>query len=235
MSEDTNTVIDRLWPERETIIGGAILIQAEILLLFVYLLDTSSTISPAQFMFYSYPFIWINVALWALWRVDVPRTNRRRRLIAGLIAVGYFLVLGYLGGLYGLGLGSMATGFRVSVALPPGWGPALLYGGEHIRLALLPFKVIGYLTLSYLIYVTVVDTATSAAAGLLGLFSCISCTLPFIAAAIGGIIGGGGALFALASAQSYPLSTAVFVVTVLLLVWRPTAGSFSRLRSKFRG
>lgn len=234
MGGDKNTLLDRLWPERETIIGGALLIQAEVLLLFVYLLDTSGTIFQAQFMFYTYPFIWINVALWAFWRVNLPRTNRRRRLIAGLVAVGYFLVLGYLGGLYGLGLGSMATGFRVSVALPPGWGPALLYGGEHVRLALLPYKVIGYLTLSYLVYVTVIDTATSATAGLLGLFSCISCTLPFIAAAVSGMIGG-GALLAVASAQSYSLSTAVFVVTVLLLVWRPTAGSFSRLRAKLGG
>lgn len=233
MSDDTNALLDRLWPERETIIGGVILIQAEILLLFVYLLDTSETVSPAQLMFYIYPFIWINVAFWALWRIDVPRTTRRQRLIAGLIAAGYLLVLGYLGGLYGLGLGSRATGFRVSVTLPPGWGPALLYGGEHIRLALLPYKLIGYLTLSYLVYVTVIDTAASAAAGLLGLFSCISCTLPLIAAAVGGIFGGGGALLAVASAQSYPLSTAVFVVTVLLLMWRPTAGSFSRLRAKF--
>jgi hypothetical protein len=232
MSEYTNALLDRLWPKRETIIGGVLLVQAEFLLLFVYLIDTSATPSPGEFMFYVYPFIWINVALWALWRVDVPQTNQRRRLIAGLIAIGYLLVLGYLGGLYGLGLGSMATGFRVSM-LPPGWGPALLYGGEYVRLALLPFKLVGYLTLSYLIYVTVIDTATNAAAGLLGLFSCISCTLPLIAAAVGGIIGGGGALIAVASAQSYPLSTAVFVVTVLLLVWRPTAGSFSRLRAKF--
>jgi hypothetical protein len=226
-----NTALDRLWPRRGTIIGGAVLVNSELLLLLIYFIATSSVPSSEQFMFYAYPFIWINVALWALWRVDVSITSRRQRLIAGLIAAGYFLVLGYLGGLYGLGLGSMATGFRVSVSLPPGWGPALLYGGEHIRLVFLPFKVIGYLTLSYLIYVTVLDTATSAAAGLLGLFSCISCTLPLIAAMVGGIIGGGGVLIAAASAQSYPLSTAVFVVTVLLLLWRPTAGSFSRLRS----
>jgi hypothetical protein len=229
--KEQSGVFDRLWPRRETIIGGAVLVNSEILLLLVYFITTSSTPSPDQFMFYVYPFIWINVAFWALWRIDVPTTNRRRRLIAGLIAAGYFLVLGYLGGLYGLGLGPITTGFRVSGSLPPGWGPALLYGGEYIRLALLPFKVIGYLTLSYLIYVTVLDTATSAVAGLLGLFSCISCTLPFIAAVLGGIIGGGGVLIAAASAQSYPLSTAVFVVTVLLLLWRPTAGSFSRLRS----
>jgi hypothetical protein len=229
---NTNTLFDRLWPRRGTIIGGIALVNFELLLLFVYFIATSSTPSPAQFMFYLYPFIWINVALWALWRVDVPITNTRRRLLAGLIAAGYFLVLGYLGGLYGLGLGSMATGFRVSVSLPPGWGPALLYGGEYVRLVFIPFKVIGYLTLSYLIYVTVLDTATSVAAGLLGLFSCISCTLPLIAAMVGGIIGGGGALLAVASAQSYPLSTAVFVVTVLLLLWRPTTGSFSHLRAK---
>jgi hypothetical protein len=225
-----STALHRFAPRRGTLLGGAILVNTEFLLVAIYLLVTSAT--PTQLAFYIYPFIWINVALWALWRVDVPSVSQRQKLVAGVIAVGYFLVLGYLGGLYGLGLGEMATGLRIEfMDYPPGWGPALLYGGEWIRLALLPFKVIGYLTLSYLVYVTILDTATSAVAGLFGLFSCISCTLPLIAAIVGGIIGGGGALIALASAQSYPLSTAVFVVTVLLLIWRPTAGSFSRLRT----
>lgn len=229
----TNTVLDGLGVRRETVIGGAALVNIEFLLVVTYLLLAPVTVTGIAV--YVYPFVWINVALWALWRVDVPSAPSKRQYAAGLVALGYFLVLGYLGGLYGLGAGAMATGFRFEfVSLPPGWGPALLYSGEWIRLALLPFKVIGYLTLAYLVYVTVLDTATSAAAGVLGLFSCISCVLPVIAAVISGFVGAGGALLAIASAQSYSLSTAVFVVTVLLLVWRPSAGSFSRLRAKLK-
>lgn len=227
----TNTISSRLRPHPETIIAGGILIGIEFLSVVVYLLLTSVIVTQPEY--YVYPFIWINIALWALWRVNAPEANARRRLVAAAIAVGYFLVLGYVGGLYGPGIGARATGLRIAVlGIPPGWGPALLYSGAWIRLALLPFKVIGYLVLAYLVYVTVLDTTGSAAVGLIGLFSCVSCTLPFIAAAVSGFLGGVSALVALASAQSYRLSTAVFVLTILLLVWRPSAGSFSRLRAK---
>lgn len=228
---NASAVVRGLGVRRETIISGAALVNIEFLLVTIYLL--AAPVTPTGIAVYIYPFVWINVALWALWRVNAPSVNRRQQYGAGVIALGYFLLLGYLGGLYGLSPDVMATGLRLEfVSLPPGWGPAILYSGEWVRVALLPFKVIGYFTLAYLIYVTVLDTATSAAAGLLGLFSCISCVLPVIAAVATGFVGGGGALVAIASAQSYSLSTVVFVITVLLLVWRPTTGSFSRLRAK---
>lgn len=225
MSTILSSIVDRLWSHRRTIIGALLLVNAEFIAVALYILTAPVTITGLAFLIY--PFIWINVALWAVWRVSVPRTNRRRRLVAGLIGVGYFLVLGYLGGLYGSGLGAQATGLRVSTTLPPGWGPALLYGGEGFRLALIPYKLGGYLTLAFLVYVTALDTAKSLTAGVLGLFSCVSCMLPLVAAALSGLIGGGGALIGLVSAQSYRLSTVVFVVTVLLLVWRPSVGSVS--------
>lgn len=228
---NTSAVIHGLGVRRETIIGGAALVNIEFLLVAIYLLV--APVTPTGIAVYIYPFVWINVALWAIWRVDAPSVNRRRQYGASFIALSYFLLLGYLGGLYGLGSEAMVSGLRLEyVSLPPGWGPALLYSGEWVRFALLPFKVIGYLTLGYLIYVTILDTATSAAAGLLGLFSCVSCVLPIIAAVASGFVGAGGALVTIASVQSYSLSTAVFVITVLLLVWRPTAGSFLRLRAK---
>ncbi|MFC6961755.1 DUF7546 family protein [Halocatena marina] len=231
MNTSINTVFRGLGIRQETIIGGAALVNIEFLFVAIYLLV--APVTPTGIAVYIYPFVWINVALWALWRVESPPARLKRRSIAGLIAVGYILVLGYLGGLYGFGSSEIATGLRLEfVSLPPGWGPALLYSGESVRFALLPFKVIGYATLAYLVYVTILDTATSAAAGLLGLFSCVSCVLPIIAAVVSGFIGAGGALVAVASGQSYALSTVVFVITVLLLVWRPTAGSFSRLRAK---
>lgn len=228
-----STVIDRLRPHRGPILLALLLVNTELIALALYHLVAPVTIT--QLAVLVIPFIWINVALWAVWRVDLPPANRRRRLVAGLIAIGYLLVLGYLGGLYGSGIGARATGLRVSTVLPPGWGPALLYSGEYVRFALVPFKVGGYLTLAFLIYVTVLDTARGVAAGMLGLFSCVSCTLPLIAAALSGLVGGGGAIVGLVSAQSYRLSTVVFVVTVLLLVWRPSIGSvtISRIAGRF--
>jgi len=42
-----------------------------------------------------------------------------------------------------------------------------------------------------------------------------------IAPVLTGLVGGGAALSAAASGQSYAMSTVVFVVTVALLYWRP--------------
>jgi len=70
--------------------------------------------------------------------------------------------------------------------------------------------------------VTVVDTAGSAAAGIIGLFSCVSCSWPIVAALASAVTGGSSILVASALQISYGLSTAVFVLTAALLYWRPT-------------
>jgi hypothetical protein len=222
----------RLRPGREGALAWAILINTELLLVGVYLLWTG--VAPIRPLFYVYPFVWINAALWALWTVDAPGgSSRRRRAVAAAVGAGYFLVLGYFGGLVGPGSGGFASGWSLVVAsFPPGWSPAVLYNGESLTLALLPFKLFGYATLAYLVALTVRDATGGATAGLLGVFSCVSCTLPLIAGAVGGFVGGAGALVTAAYGQSYGLSTLVFVVTVALLVWRPTAADLSRMRTK---
>lgn len=230
---DVNTLASDRTPGSTAVIGWAAVLNAEFLLVAIYLL--LAPVTPTGIWIYVYPFVWINVAIWALRRVDVPAASRAKRYGGVVVAVGYLFVLGYFGGLYGPGMGELATGLRIEmVSLPPGWSPAVLYSGEQVRLALLPFKVIGYLTLAYLIYATVLDAAGSATVGVFGLFSCVSCVLPLIAATVSGFVGGGGALLAAASVQSYALSTAVFVLTVVLLVWQPSTGDFSRLRAKLR-
>jgi hypothetical protein len=88
----------------------------------------------------------------------------------------------------------------------------------------MPYKLLGYATLAYLIYDTVLDTAGSAVSGLLGLVSCVSCTWPVIATLAAGIAGSGTAVAAAANEWSYTIGTVVFVVTVALLRWRPTFG-----------
>jgi hypothetical protein len=115
-------------------------------------------------------------------------------------------------------------------SIPPGWGPAVIYGGATLQFALLPFKLVGYATLAYLVYATLVDAASSAVGGVLGLFSCVSCTFPVIAGVVSGFVGGTGALASAVYGQSYLLSTVVFVITVGLLVWRPTMADLRRLR-----
>lgn len=212
------TRLARFRPTRGTLLWGAVLVNAELLALFLYLARPGVT--PTAVRYYVYPFIWINVGLWALVRVSPPKASNRRRYAAGALAVGYFLVLAYAGGLVGPGLGAMATGFRIA-PLPPGSGPALVYSGESLQLVLFPYKVVGYVALAVLVYATVLDVARSAIGGILGLFSCVSCTWPVLASLVSGVAGSSSAVASAALSGSYGLSTVVFVVTVALLYWRP--------------
>ena len=221
-----------LRPERDTLLWAGILLNAEIALTVLYLLLAEVTVT--QWRYLVYPFVWLNVSAWALVKTDpVPQSRRGRYLAAG-IAAGYFLLLAYVGGLLSQGLafhhaGGAAVADHHSVGwrlawLPPGWGPAVLYSGMTVSLTLMPYKLVGYLTLAYLVYATVLDAAGSAVSGLLGLVSCVSCTWPVIASLAAGIAGSGTAVAAAASEWSYALGTVMFVVTVALLRWRPTIG-----------
>ena len=115
-----------------------------------------------------------------------------------------------------------APGLSFGTTLPPGYGPAVFYGGELLTIAISPYALVGYLALSYLVYVTVVDAAGAAASGLLGLLTCVSCSWPILASIATGVLGGGaGAFAATVYGQSGGISTAAFVATVALLYWRP--------------
>jgi hypothetical protein len=217
-----------LRPSRETAVWWAVVLNTELLVLLAYLVVETPIITRP--LFYLIPFVWINAALWGVFRVSPSRGSTRQHVAALGIAGGYFLVLGYFGGLYGPSAGP-ATGLRVAFdSIPPGWGPAVIYGGTAVQFALLPFKLVGYATLAYLVYATVVDAASSVVGGVLGLFSCVSCTLPVIAGIVSGFVGGTSAVAAAAYNQSYLLSTVVFVVTVVLLVWRPTMADLQAVR-----
>jgi len=108
--------------------------------------------------------------------------------------------------------------------LPPGYSPRLFYDGGVISLTLAPYKVVGYGALAYLVYVTVLDAAGTALSGVVGLFSCISCTWPVIGTIAAGVFGSSSALATAAMNQAYPLSTLVFLSAVALLWWRPRVG-----------
>jgi len=224
-------------PDRRTLLWAALLVNAELIAVLGYI--SLPTVTPTAIQYYVYPFVWINVGLWAVVRTARVRGNasgnegkgrkrgtERKRYAAGALATGYFLVLAYVGGLLGPGHALVGhtghprpSGFRLAW-LPPGWGPAPLYNGPLFELALMPFMLVGYLALAYLVYATVLDAVGSAIGGFLGLLSCVSCTWPVLASLVGGVAGGTG-LAAAVTTQSYGLSTVVFCVTVGLLYWRP--------------
>ena len=226
--------IERLsdhWPSRRTLLWAALLLNAEAIVVLVYI--SLPTVTPTAIRYYVYPFVWINVGLWAIVRTagvgetaSGPGAGGRKRYVAGALATGYFLVLASVSPLLGPGhrlAGHTGhphpPGFRIAW-LPPGWGPALLYNGPLLELTLVPFMLVGYLALAYLVYATVLDAVGSALGGVLGLLSCVSCTWPVLASLVGGLAGGTG-LAAVATNQSYGLSTVVFLLTVGLLYWRP--------------
>lgn len=195
----------------------AAILNVEVLLLFVYY--SVMPASPTNLVQLAYPWIWINASIWAATRVDFAPTNIRTRSLAIAIGLGYFLVLAYFGGLYQFA--GQGTGFRIAWA-PPGWGPVPFYATESFTLALLPFKVVGFIALSYLVSVTVVDAAASGLAGFVGLFSCVSCTWPLLATVFTGIFGSASAAASVISNEPYGASTVVFLASIGLLVWRPT-------------
>lgn len=194
-------------------------VVANSLFVLVLLFAVLSDRTPTQI--WLFPIVWFAVGTWALVRTSPNPVDSRTKRVAGVIAVGYFAVLAVVGGLVGLA-GPVTTGLTIQVTqLPPGWNPSILYAGETVRIAIVPYTAFGYAVLSYLVYATAVEARGAVAGGLLGLFSCVSCTLPVIASLVGGLVGGGAALASAATAQSYGLSTVVFVVTVLLLSVRP--------------
>jgi hypothetical protein len=204
-------------PRTRTLAAVAVAVNLELAALFAYTVLTGAAVTRLTL----YGLVWLNVAGLVLWRARVAPASARTRRRAAAVAVAYLAVLVVAGGV--VTLGGTGTGLRVST-LPFGFGPALVYGGDAVNLVLMPARVAGYLALTYLVYATVVDAAGAAVSGLLGLLSCVSCTWPVLAGLVTGVAGGGSAVAAATAGWSYDLSTAVFLVTVALLYWRPVVG-----------
>ena len=219
-----NAIESRL-PEPFVLAVWAAIFLAEAVVLVVHLHVTGARLM----LFHVYPFVWINLGIWAVWRTSPPQAPKRTRNIATAVAAGYFLVLAYFGGLLREGhafhdhgeipIELLATGFSVHFELPPGYGPALTYSGEFLISSLSPYLLVGFLALAYLMYVTILDASGEASIGLVGLFSCVGCSFPLIAALVSG--GAATSLAAFVYSQAYALSTVAFVLTVLFLYWRP--------------
>ena len=225
MSADTLTAgwrerLSGLRPDRRTAVYWAMVLNAEFLILAGYY-TFATDVTLRDPLFAVVPFVWINLAGWAVMHTDVPAAPSRRKAIAAGVAVGYFGLLAVFGGILN-GPSGVTTAYLNVLQLPPGWNPAFFYSGELFSLVVIPYRLVGFAALSYLVYLTALDASSVLAGGVLGLFSCVSCTFPIIAGLASGVAGGGSAVAGFAAANSYLLSTVVFGVTVLLLSWRPS-------------
>jgi hypothetical protein len=216
-------------PDRGAVLRGALIANTLLVATLVYVLLTPAGLDPPRYTLYG--LLWVGVGLAVLRRETtvVRSASARARRVATGVAVAYLGALVLAGGVVVLGgvPGAVADGWVVRT-LPPGWGPALVYGGEAVALVLMPARVVGYLALAALVRGTVLDAAgtdalRSGVPGLFALFSCVSCSLPILAGAATVVFGAGSALAATTAALSYDLSTLVFLVTVGLLYWRPLA------------
>lgn len=219
-------------PSRTVAAVLALVAGAQLLLLAIYLhvLDVQLR------LFHLYPIVWITVGSWALWRIRPEAGTTRRHVLAGGVALGYLLLIGYLGGLFGPGYllattgpegegAAFIAGARFVELAPPGYAPAIMYVGAYVSVALIPYLVVGYLSLSYLVYVTIIDAWRASAPGALGAFACVGCSWPVLASLATGVGGLAGSVAAGAYSFAYPLSTAAYLLAVGLLVWRPGIGA----------
>jgi hypothetical protein len=168
-----------------------------------------------------YPFVWINVAVWAVAKTTPADATPRREAVAVILAVAYAATLATLGGLVGLSGGAEGPlGLRFALR-SPGWGPVVAYVSPALYLTFVPYLVIGYLALSYLLYAAAVDALSATPLGALGLVACAGCSVPILTTLAGAVAGAAGA--AAAYAHSLDVATAAFVATVALLYYRPWA------------
>lgn len=160
-----------------------------------------------------YPVVWVTLSAWALLNTPLPDDLPRYAPAVAVVSGLYFVALLWLAGLVGTAQ-SPGTAFGVSGA-SPGWGPVIAYSGESVYLRLIPFQVIGYAALSYLVFVALTDTASSILGAAVGLVSCVGCTWTLVAGALS-VVGSAG-VTAFVQSYSYELSTIVFVTAVVVL------------------
>lgn len=198
-----------------------LVVAAEVAVATAYIDLAGLTITQPRYVVY--PFVWINVGVWAVLRTQTPRVDRRQWGIATAVAVGYLLVLLWAGGVLLVGLlEPLPGGAAASVYWDiPGRGPIVVYGTPHLRLSLIPFKLVGYLTLAYLVYARLLDATRAALSGALGLFSCVGCAFSILLPLLGATTLFGSTLTGFA----WDLSTLVFVFTVALLYWADAVGA----------
>jgi len=195
----------------------------EILLLLGYLGTPYGSLLQPRYAIY--PFVWINVVLWVAMRTQPTPAPRRQRAIAAVLAGAYFLLLANWGGLFELaagghhGLLEERLGFQISNGSPGVAGFSIVT--RAVVIEFIPYRVIGYFGLAYLVYDALVDVTGAVASGAIGLFSCLSCSFPIVASMVTSVWGGSVSLMSTVYVYSMDLSTLAFLVSVALLYYRP--------------
>ncbi|MFC7098635.1 DUF7546 family protein [Halobaculum marinum] len=214
---------------RQSLRRWTLVLAVEAVLLLAYFGLTDATVLSLGYVVA--PFVWINAAWWAVARTDAPAAPRRRRVGVAVLAVGYFLLLLVVTGLLGGGSGGPVVWLELGGG-SPGWGPVVRYGGALFSFTLVPFRVIGYLALAYLLYAASLRATTAALSGVVGLASCVSCGFSVVLSLVAGVTGGSTAALGAVYAASVEVSTAAFLLAVALLALGPTVGE--TLVSRFR-
>ena len=179
---------------------------------------------PTELRYVLYPFVWINVGLVSLAGTRPRPASRRVRLVAGLVAVAYFLVLAWLAGLIAIDTAPATHshahlhGWQVTLSAP-GWGPRVGYATRLGHVYFVPYRVVGYLALAYLVFARTLDASAAVLSGVVGLATCLSCGFPVLASLAAGAVGPTAAVAT--SSLSFDLSTLAFVLAVALLYWSP--------------
>jgi hypothetical protein len=205
----------------------ALVVAVELCLLGLYFTVTPAEMTELRYTLY--PFVWINISIWVVRKTTSPRASRRHELFASTVAAAYFFVLCWLAGLVGFTLtGNPTELLGVTVGYgSPGW--------ERVRvvtplahLTLIPFRVVGYLALSYLVYVTILEATVAAVSGALGFVACLSCGVPIITSLATGLFGASAGLTGSLYTHAVDISTAVFLLAVGLLYYWTGPGPASR-------
>jgi hypothetical protein len=217
--------LDDLIPDRIVLLWGALLVLLEAMAVLLFVSQPRIVVRDP--LVYVYPFVWINLGLWATSVVEPPDAESHQRQGAAIIVAGYTLVLAYAAGMLSGGGAPPGVDGVVSLTVanvPPGWGPYATVYAPGFSVQLMPYQVIGYAALVYLVYVGLLDVATSAAGAGLGLLTCVSCSWPVLASLLSGVVGSTAALTAAVYGQPYGLATVAYVLTVGVLVYRPGVG-----------
>lgn len=183
----------------------------EAVVVVAYLAVTGTSVLSARYLVY--PFVWVNAAVLAVVSTPVPTPSDRRTVGALAVAVGYLAVLCWAGGLLALGHGT-GLGRLAVFSAPPGWGPMLSLTDGWVHVSVVPFKLVGYLGLSTLVYTALAQASRSVLSGLLGVVTCVSCTGSVLATLLAGTVGGSSVALSELMARSYDLSTAVFLLAI---------------------
>lgn len=213
-------------PDRRVWAG---LLAAEVLWVVGYFALTPSIVTDLRYVVY--PFVWINAGLYAVWRVRPEPAGDGVRRLADFVGVGYFIALAWLSGLLTVYGSDHAHdhihGWQLTAATP-GWGPRVAYVGDWFHVYFVPYRVVGYLALAYLLAAAVRELSARTLTGGLGIATCLGCSFPLLVSLSGAVGLGGGAGLATVSALSLDLSTAAFLLAVGVLAWRPGGGDGDR-------